>query len=223
MAHVTVPESERAVVRVDGVVAAVLGPGRHRLPGRSWRRSVERVDVRERVLLLTSQESAAADVPGVRFSVALRFSVVDPVAFLGVSADPVDDVRLTAQVAARDWIAARGLDEVVGGRAVATAELTAAVAAGSARLGVQVLEVSLRDVAAPGEVRRALLEVSSARLEAQARLERARGETAALRALANGSRALAENPALLQLRTVQAAVENGGQVVLHVGAAPAVP
>ncbi|WP_432492329.1 SPFH domain-containing protein [Kineococcus gypseus] len=219
MTRLTVTESERAVVRVDGVVAAVLAAGRHRLPGRAWRRSVERVDVRERTVLLTSQESAAADVPGVRFSVALRFRVADPVAFLVVSADPVDDLRLAAQVAARDWVAARAVDDVVSGRAGATAELTAAVAPAAARLGVDVLEVSLRDVAVPGEVRRALLEVSAARLEAQARLERARGETAALRALANGTRALEQNPALLQLRTVQAAAEGGGQVVLHLGAA----
>ena len=217
MASVTVPEGTRVVVSVDGTVAAVLGAGRHRLPGRRRRRTVVRVDVREQVLLLAGQEAAAADVPGVRFSVVVRSRVTDPVAHLQVSTAPADELRLAAQLAARDWIAGRPLADVLAQRADATAATTPVVAAAAQRLGTEVLEVSLRDVSVPGEVRRALLETAVARLESTARLERARGETAALRALANGTRALQENPALLQLRTVQAAVEHGGQVVLHVG------
>ncbi|MGI4894651.1 MAG: SPFH domain-containing protein, partial [Janthinobacterium lividum] len=141
---------------------------------------------------------------------------VDPTEFLTVSASPVDDLRLAAQFAARDWIGARPMDEVLARRAEATADLTIEVATAGRRVGVEVLEVSLRDLSVPGEVRRALLDTAVARLQAGARLERARGETAALRALANGTRVLQENPALLQLRTVQAAVEGGGRIVLHV-------
>ena len=215
--HVTVRTGTRAVVTVDGLVGHVLDPGRHRLRGRSSRRHVEVVDVREQLVVLTSQEAAAADAPGGRFSVALRWRTEDPGLLLTVATAPLDDLRLAAQVAARDWIAARPLEEVLVARAAATAELTREVAVRSARLGVSVLEVALRDLAVPGEVRRGLLDVAVARHEAESRLVRARGETAALRALANGSRALRDDPALLQLRTVQSAVERGGHVVLHVG------
>lgn len=218
MTSVTVAEGTRLVVSVDGRVAAVLAAGRHRLPGRWYRRTTTTVDVREQVLVLAGQEAAAADVPGVRFSVVVRSRVSDPAAHLLVSAAPVEELRLAAQLAARDWIAGRTLAEVLGRRAEATGALTPAVAASALRCGTEVLEVSLRDVTVPGEVRRALLETAVARLDGEARLERARGETAALRALANGTRALRDDPALLQLRTVQAAVENGGQVVLHLGA-----
>lgn len=50
-----------------------------------------------------------------------------------------------------------------------------------------------------------------------AALERARGETAALRAMANGAKLLADHPELAQLRMVQAAAAHGGSVVLHLG------
>jgi len=218
MASVTVDEGTRLVVSVDGSVVAVLAAGRHRLPGRWNRRTTTAVDVREQVLVLAGQEAAATDVPGVRFSVVVRSRVDDPVAHLQVSAAPVEELRLAAQLAARDWIAGRPLAEVLTRRADAAAVLTPAVADAARRLGTEVLEVSLRDVSVPGEIRRGLLETAIARLDSEARLERARGETAALRALANGTRALRDDPALLQLRTVQAAVERGGQVVLHVGA-----
>ncbi len=45
-------------------------------------------------------------------------------------------------------------------------------------------------------------------------LERARGEAAALRTLANAARLVEEHPALLRLRTIQAATGPGNTVVL---------
>jgi regulator of protease activity HflC (stomatin/prohibitin superfamily) len=95
------------------------------------------------------------------------------------------------------------------------AELSGAVAGRAESVGIEVERVELRDVTPPGEVRRALLGVQTARQDGLAALERARGETAALRALANGARTLAENPALLQLRTAQVVAAAGGEVVLR--------
>ena len=76
----------------------------------------------------------------------------------------------------------------------------------------------MRDLVVPAELRRAVLAVQTARQEGVAALERARGETAAMRALANGARVLEDHPALLQLRTVQAAGEGAGMVVIQVPA-----
>jgi len=45
-------------------------------------------------------------------------------------------------------------------------------------------------------------------------LERARGESAALRNLANAARMLDENPSLLQLRALQALGESSGNTLL---------
>jgi len=226
MRTVTVAEGMRAVVRVDGRTAATLGPGRHRLPRRSpadrlARRgvpAVTQVDVRRRVLLVAGQELATADVPGVRVTAAVSWEVGDPAALLSVAVDPVDELRVAVQLALRRAAAARSLEELTAARAELSAELAAAVAAGAAATGITVLAAELRDVSPPGEVRRAQLALLTARQEGLAALERARGESAALRALANGARALAD-PALLQLRTAQVVADAGGELVLHVGAA----
>jgi len=217
MTSITVDEGRRAVVRVDGRTVAVLGPGRHALPRVGWfhRREVREVDVRRQLLVVAGQELATLDTPGVRVTVAVAWQVADPVAFLEVAADPLDEVRLAAQIALRDAVARRSLDDLTAARADLAAELVEAVASRAGDVGVEVLRVELRDVTPPGEVRRALLAVQTARHEGLAALERARGETAALRALANGARTLAENPALVQLRTAQVVAEAGGEVVLR--------
>jgi regulator of protease activity HflC (stomatin/prohibitin superfamily) len=215
MTKLTVERGQRAVVQRDGTVLAVLDAGRHRLPWPFWRRRVDVVDVRERLLLVTGQEVAAADVPGVKVSAVARWSVEDPVAFLVQSSAAEEDLRLHVQLAVRDWAAAAPVEELVAGRAGAGAVMTASVAPGVARLGIAVTEVTVRDVVVPGELRRAALAVAAARQEGLAELERARAQTASMRALANGARVLEDHPGLLQLRTAQAAAENGGTVVVQ--------
>jgi len=52
----------------------------------------------------------------------------------------------------------------------------------------------------PGEMKKAFAQVVKAQKDGQAALEKARGETAALRSLANAARMMDDNPNLLQLR-----------------------
>jgi hypothetical protein len=62
----------------------------------------------------------------------------------------------------------------------------------------------------PGELKKIFAQAVKAQKEGLAQLERARGETAALRSLANAARMIEQNPALLQLRLLQAVGENSG-------------
>ena len=59
----------------------------------------------------------------------------------------------------------------------------------------------------PPEIRRLVIEVERAKLEGLAALERARGEHASLRALANAARLMKDNPDLANLRALQAMSE----------------
>jgi regulator of protease activity HflC (stomatin/prohibitin superfamily) len=148
--------------------------------------------------------------------VAVQWRVADPLPFLTASVDAAESLRLAAQVAVRDAFAVREAAELVAARAEVTQALLAAIRAEASGLGIEVQRAEVRDVSAPGEVRRAQLALHTARQEGLAALERARGETAALRALANGAKVLADHPALLQLRTAEAAAAGGGTVILGV-------
>lgn len=223
MVTTTVAPGTVAVLRVDGATVDVLGAGRHRLPmaWRPWRRQVDRVDVRRSVLVVSGQEVASADVPGVKVTAAFAWRVVDAVTWLDASAEPLEEVRLAVQLALRDWAAAVPLEQLLAERAQVGDRLLGEVRATGLGVGVGVESLVVRDVVVPVEVRRASVAVLTAQLEGRAALERARAETAALRSLANAGRMLADNPALLQLRTVEAAANGPGGVVLHLGAGEA--
>ena len=77
-------------------------------------------------------------------------------------------------------------------------------------LGLHLMEVSIKDLMLPGELKQLYAQVVQARQAGLAQLERARGETAALRNLANAARLANDNPNLLKLRLLQALEKSSG-------------
>ncbi|HVK59246.1 MAG TPA: hypothetical protein VM735_10725, partial [Candidatus Kapabacteria bacterium] len=71
-------------------------------------------------------------------------------------------------------------------------------------------KAEVKDVMFPGEIKKFFGEVLKAKQEALAALERARGESAALRNLANAARLLENNPALQNLRLLQTVQTTNG-------------
>src|SRR4051812_50217013 len=74
--------------------------------------------------------------------------------------------------------------------------------------------VDVRDIMVPTELKRAFAGIVAARREGEAALERARGETAALRSLANAGRLVEDNPGLLQLRILQQLGASSGNTIM---------
>ncbi len=66
----------------------------------------------------------------------------------------------------------------------------------------------------PGELKNIFAQVVNARKEGLAALERARGESAALRNLANAASLFDNNPNLMQLRFLQSLEKNTGNTVV---------
>lgn len=213
MARVTVMEYERVVRFVDGEFVDVLGPGRHRYR-KWWRTKLERIDMRARWLVVPGQEMLTADGITVTISATVRIQVSDPHAHLTAAQDAQQEVYIAVQRALRDAVAARELSEVMAQRGSLGETFREPVTTAGAAVGIDVMEVAVRDVMFAADMRRALAETALAREKGRAELERARAEAAALRSLANTARLLEDHPALLQLRTLQAAEKPGNTVVL---------
>lgn len=213
---ITVPAHTTAVEFRHGAVSRVLGPGKH---PRRWGTRRVLVDRREALLAVSPQEVLTSDAVSVRVSATVRWAVADPVAFLEQAADPTGHVYLATQVALRDSLAGRSVEDLVQrGAVLPVDEITAAVAAVATTVGIEVREVVVKDVIVPQELRSAAVELATARAKGAAQLEAARAETAALRSLANGAKILDASPALAQLRLVQA-MPYGAELVLQVGEA----
>ena len=89
--------------------------------------------------------------------------------------------------------------------------------------GADVTKVLLTAINLPPETRKMFTDVERAKMEAQGALERARGEQAALRVLANAARLVSDNPALANLRLLQAIESSKGSTTIILGDAAASP
>jgi len=210
--RIVVQEWERVLVYRDGRFEETLEPGRHRR-GRRRRRQV-RVVVRPRLLVVPSQEVLTADGLSVKVSLAVAVRISDPRRWHEAVDDADGFVYAALQIALREVVGARPLDELLTGRASLSDEIRERVGSSTEAVGVVVESLSLRDVMVPAELRRAAADVATARAQGQAALERARSEVAAARALANAAKMIADQPGLLQLRTLQAIEAGGATVVL---------
>jgi regulator of protease activity HflC (stomatin/prohibitin superfamily) len=164
---------------------------------------------------LTGQDVPTSDGVLVRISLAVRWVVTSATLLVRAAASPTDEMHIAAQLGLRNAVLRRTHEELDLQRTEAAAEILTAMASRAAELGMAVQSVDIRDVVLPLELRRALLAELVARKEGQVALERARSETAALRSLLNAARLAEEHPALLQLRTLQAASQPGATLVFE--------
>ena len=215
--RIVVPEWERVLLYRDGRFEEVLGPGRHRRL--RWRRRRVRVVVRPRLLVVPSQEVLTADGLSVKVSLTVACRTADPRRWHEAVEDADGFLYAALQIAVREAVATRTLDELLTGRGSLPDDMRERVDATADAVGIVVDSLSLRDVMVPAELRRAAAEVATSRAQGQVALERARAEVASVRALANAAKMVAEQPALLQLGTLQAIEAGGATVVLTTGPA----
>ena len=198
----TVQPWEVALERRAGEPTRVLRPGRHRTRRRATYQSL---DAREQLGVVPTQEVLTADGLSVKVSAVFLWSVADPVGHTERVRDPVGAVYLAVQLALRDALVSLDAEALV--RTPRTGLATgvrdrAEAAAGEVGIGLR--DVVVKGVVLPEDLRAAYAELVVGRHRAQAQLEAARAETAALRSLANGAKLLEDHPSLAQLRLVQA-------------------
>ena len=91
------------------------------------------------------------------------------------------------------------------------AKLMELLSASAKKWGVAVDAVEMRDLDIPEQMQRALAREAEAVREAKARLIKAEGEAAAAETLVRAARAIAQEPAALEIRRLQTLAEIGAE------------
>lgn len=205
----TVYEWEQGLLYVDGRFVRTLPSGRYWTFGFRDRLvvTVPRGPISEVVptIDVTSQERLSF-----RLAATILYEIVDP--RLAHEGNRQELLRLVASEAVVQLAAARSVETLLAERQSLGPVLLAVLEKPIA--GCRVTEAFVTAVTLPPELRRLYSEVERARLDGQAALERARGEQASLRSLANSARMLKGNPELMNLRLLQALSGSKTTVVL---------
>ncbi|MBM4034832.1 MAG: slipin family protein [Planctomycetes bacterium] len=210
--RVTIFEFEKGLRYVKGRFAETLGPGRHWFMPFST--TIQKVDVRPRFVSITGQEVLSSDGVTLKVSLAANYEVVDPNTAVNKTQSFEAALYLELQLALREIVGAADIDTVLNSRDQLSRTLAEKTEAKAKALGLRLISVNLKDIMFPGKLKEMFAQVVNARKEGLAALEKARGETAALRNLANAARMIEANPALMQLRLVQALGQSSGNTLI---------
>ncbi len=213
----------------NGVVQRALPPGRYTRFDLFGETKVVTVAMTELPASLGEATVLSKDQFSFRLGLTPVLRIVDPRLFLESQAALeghalAQYMPMAASHPALHSLLAAAALEVVGGHTLAEvlADQAAVADAVQVRLadalpGASIERVLLTSVNLPPETRKMFTEVERAKLEGQAALERARGEQASLRVLANAARLVSDNPALANLRLLQAIESSKGATTIVVG------
>ncbi len=209
-----VPEGYAGLLYHKGKFVTALGAGRHIRWGRHF--TLDAQDLRKAAMLVAGQEVLTAHNVGLKLSLLVTYQVTDPAKAAHETQNWQGDLYNAAQLALRAVVGGVAVEALLNQRLEIGAQLLARVQPEGARIGINVHAVEVKDVMFPADLKRSFADVLKARQEGQAALERARGESASLRNLANAARVLEGNPALMNLRLMQslAAAQNAGNTVV---------
>lgn len=212
VARVTVYEYERGLRYLKGAFRDQLAPGRYWV----WKPStaVHKVDVRPAFATIPGQEVLAADGVSIRLSLAAEYELTDPATAVNGVVDYFAALYLNCQLAVREVVAGSPIEELLARRGELGTAAAEIARPKLAEIGVGLRSLEVKDIMFPGPLKRVFAQVVEAREEGRAALEKARGETAALRSLANAARLVDDNPALFQLRLLQQLAGSQGNTVV---------
>jgi regulator of protease activity HflC (stomatin/prohibitin superfamily) len=175
---------------------------------------IQVIDVRPVFVTIDGQDILMADGVNVRISLVARYVVGDPAAAVRGDQDYQRALHVMLQLALREALAGRTAEELLASRRELGPVVMERSASSVARIGIELLSVDVRDLMLPGELKRAFAGVVAARKNGEIAVERARGETAALRNLANAAGMVEDHPALMQLRLLQEVGGSTGNTVV---------
>ena len=209
---VEVDKGQVGLVTVDGRMAGELTPGVTGYWMVGQKVAVKIVDLTRQPLDVTGQELLTKDRVTLRINVAAEYRVVDPVKAVTEVKDFTDALYRALQYAFRKTLGAMTLDQILEQQVTVDTEAATKVRSDMAAIGLEVTDITLKDVILPGEMRDILNQVVSAQKAAEANVIKRREETNATRSLLNTAKVMADNPVMLRLKELEALESIAGKV-----------
>ncbi|MEM9879477.1 MAG: slipin family protein [Pseudomonadota bacterium] len=204
VAVVQVEDGARGMVFLNNVLDRVLTPGVYGFWKSDRVITAKTIDLKAQAMDVVGQEVLTKDRVTIRLNIVADYRVTDPVKAVTETKDFADALYRALQVAYRKTVGALTLDALLERKGEVDTAALEKVRVDMAGIGIEVREITLKDVILPGEMREILNTVVAAQKEAEANVIRRREETNATRSLANTAKVMADNPVMLRLKELEA-------------------
>ena len=209
---VTIFEYEKGLLYSKGRFIRILGAGRHRYFALT--KTIQTVDIRLVTVSITGQEILSSDNIALKVSLAVQYEIADPATAVNKIQNYQEALYVELQLVLREILGSAKIDEILEKRNELGKKLFEIAEPKVKQLGLALKSANIKDIVFPGDLKKMFAQVVKAQKEGLAALEKARGETAALRNLANAAQMLEKNPVLMQLRILQTLGESSGNSIV---------
>lgn len=193
-------EYERGVLFALGRFAGILDPGlRVIVP---IYHSLEKVDIRERVVDIAKQEVITKDNVPVNINAVIYFKIYDPEKAIINVHDVVYSTAKYGQAALRNVAGGVQLDELLSERQQIADKLREIVDIATDPWGVDITKIELQDIELPEDMKRMMAKQAEAERERRAVIINSEGEVIAADNIAEAAKTLYSTPGALHLRTL---------------------
>ena len=165
---------------------------------------VERVNVQIQALALKPQEVITRDSVSLTITAVIYYRVNQPTkAVVGVD-DYNSAIKQRGQAIMRGVIGGKDLSDILGHSEAVATQIKTSIEPVAEQWGLEVSDISLKDVKLPENMQRAMAAIAEAGREAEAKVISADGEKAAAESLAEAARILGtDGLRLVQLRVIR--------------------
>lgn len=194
---------EKGILMVDGEAQRMLDPGVYFFAKNSIVIHVLKADMRQLQLEVNGQEILTKDKAALRVNFTLQYRITDIRKALLENKEYEKQLYVLVQLALREFIGTRLLDEVLGDREAVTSYVRDAVKEKAEVLGVTVNAGGIKDVILPGDMKDIMNQVLIAQKKAEANTIMRREETASTRSLLNTAKLMEDNAMLFKLKEME--------------------
>jgi regulator of protease activity HflC (stomatin/prohibitin superfamily) len=212
ISSVTIFDYEKGVRFHKGKFQDIVGAGKYTYLNSLTR--LEVFDMRPSIIKINGQELLSADNVSVKISLAVKYEITDPQAIISRYENYHEYLYLSIQLKIREVISSIEMDEILINRKSINDRVKDLLFADDSLSGFLIHSVELKDIMLSADMKKVFAETVKVKKEALISLEKARGEMATLRSLANAAKMLEKNPDLMKLRLIQTMESSQGNTFI---------
>lgn len=213
-----VAQYQKARLYFNQKFVRVLDAGTYYFWKNGVRVDAEFVDTRLTQMNITGQEILTQDKVSLRINFVLSYRVTDYVKILTEIDNFAEQMRVSAQLALREYVGRYKLDEILENKNQLSHFVFEKLKAREKELYVELTDAGVKDIILPGEIRDIMNTVLVAEKRAQANVITRREEVASTRSLLNTAKLMDENQTLYRLKEleyIERICENVGNINLN--------
>jgi len=210
--RITLFEYEKGLCYKRGKFTQILEPGVYWYIGPIT--TIQKYDVRKHTITIPGQEVLTLDGIVIKLSFLAEYDFHDLANAINRYENYYAALYADIQTATRTVVGNLKAEELLEKRNEISKQIVDLVTEKAHAIGLTLHLLDIKDIMFPGALKDIFAQVVKAQKQAQAELEKARGQTASLRHLANAAKMIDNNPSLLNLRLIQAVSEGTGNTVV---------